>query len=154
RGGSDARSTLAAPGNILSGTTRYPLPDGPGTALDPASIVAGAANRFDEARFADLLPNQERDSFFLDARHTFGRFDVWYQGWYSKRDFSERVAPALGQLRVPNTNAFYVAPAALGSPAFVTVEYRFLAEYANPVLRVSVSSHTYTSCAVLLPDSD
>jgi iron complex outermembrane receptor protein len=134
RGGSDARSTLAAPGNILSGTTRYPLPDGPGTALDPASIVAGAANRFDEARFADLLPNQERDSFFLDARHTFGRFDVWYQGWYSKRDFSERVAPALGQLRVPNTNAFYVAPAALGSPPFVTVEYRFLAEDSNPEL--------------------
>jgi iron complex outermembrane receptor protein len=134
RGGSDARPTLASPGNIIVGTTRYPLPAGPGTGLNPAQLTAGAGNRFDEGSFADLLPNQERDSFFLDARQEFGRLDVWYQGWLSEREFDERVAPASGQLRVPNTNAFFVAPAALGSPAFVNVEYRFLAEDADPRL--------------------
>lgn len=134
RGGSDARPTLASPGNIVVGTTRYPLPAGPGTGLDPAQLTAGTANRFDEGSFADLLPNQERDSFFLDARQEFGKLDLWYQGWLSERDFDERVAPASGQLRVPNTNAFFVAPAALGSPAFVNVEYRFLAEDADPRL--------------------
>lgn len=134
RGGTDARPTLASPGNIISGTTRYPLPAGPGIGLTPAQLSAGTANRFDEGAFADLLPNQERDSFFVDARQQFGRLDLWYQGWYSEREFDERVAPASGQLRVPNTNAFFVAPAALGSPAFVNVEYRFLAEDADPRL--------------------
>lgn len=135
RGGSDARPTLSSPGNIVVGTTRYPLPAGPGTGLTPAQLTAGTGNRFDEGAFADLLPNQERDSFFLDARQEFGRLDIWYQGWYSEREFDERVAPASGQLRVPNTNAYFVAPAALGSPAFVNVEYRFLAEDADPRLK-------------------
>ena len=89
-------------------------------------LVAGAPNRFDDTAFADLLPKQERDTFFLDARQEFGRWDAWYQGWYSDRDFEESVAPASGQLRVPNTNPYFVAPAALGTPAFVNVEYRFL----------------------------
>ncbi|WP_116809649.1 TonB-dependent receptor domain-containing protein [Steroidobacter cummioxidans] len=134
RGGSDARPTLASPGNIVVGTTRYPLPAGSGTGLNPAQLTAGTANRFDEGSFADLLPNQKRDSFFVDARQEFGKLDLWYQGWLSERDFDERVAPASGQLRVPNTNAYFVAPAALGSPAFVNVEYRFLAEDADPQL--------------------
>jgi iron complex outermembrane receptor protein len=134
RGGSDARSTLASPGNILAGTTRYPLPAGSGTGLSGSQITAGASNKFDDGTFPDLLPEQKRDGFFLDAYQTFGRFDAWYQGWYSRRKFDERVAPASGQLRVPNTNAFFVAPAALGNPAFVTVEYRFLAEDSDPRL--------------------
>jgi len=134
RGGSDARPLLASPGNIVVGTTRYPLPAGSGTGLDPSQLTPGIANRFDEGSFADLLPNQERDSFFLNARQEFGKLDIWYQGWLSEREFDERVAPASGQLRVPNTNAFFTAPAALGSPAFVNVEYRFLAEDANPRL--------------------
>jgi iron complex outermembrane receptor protein len=136
RGGSDARSFLASPGNIVSGTTRYALPAGNGIGIPPASLVASnPPNRFDEGNFPDLLPNQERDSFFLDARQEFGAFTLWYQGWASRRDFDERVAPASGsQLRVPNTNPYFVAPAALGSPAFVNVDYRFLAEDANPQL--------------------
>ncbi len=134
RGGSDARSTLASPGNIISGTTRYPLPPGNGAGLTPDQLTAGTANRFDEPAAADLLPQQERNTFFLDARQQFGQWDVWYQGWLSDRDFNENVAPASGQLRVPNTNPWFVAPAALGSPAFVNVEYRFLKEDADAKL--------------------
>ncbi len=135
RGGSDARSMLATPGNIVgAGGVRYPLPSGDGTGLAPASLIAGEPNRFDDGTFADLLPNQERDTFFLDARQEFGNFTAWYQGWYSTRDFDERVAPASGMLRVPNTNPYFVAPAALGNPAFVTVEYRFLGEDPDPRL--------------------
>ncbi len=134
RGGTDARPTLASPGNIVAGTTRYALPGGSGIGITPSQLTAGTPNRFDEGAFADLLPNQERDSFFVDARQSLGRWELWYQGWYSEREFDERVAPASGQLRVPNTNAYFVAPAALGSPAFVNVEYRFLAEDADPRL--------------------
>ena len=134
RGGSDARSTLASPGNIVSGTTRYALPAGNGIGLAPDDLTAGAPNRFDEHRAGDLLPKQKRNTFFVDARQQFGRWDAWYQGWLSDRDFEERVAPAAGQLRVPSTNPWFVAPADLGSPETVNVEYRFLAEDANPQL--------------------
>src|SRR5690606_3692129 len=112
---SDARSTLASPGNIVSGTTRYPLPSGNGVGLTPDDLTAGAPNRFDEHRAGDSLPKQKRNTFFVDARHQFGRWDAWYQGWLSDRDFDERVAPAAGQLRVPNTNPWFVAPADLRS---------------------------------------
>jgi iron complex outermembrane receptor protein len=134
RGGSDARSTLASPGNIISGTTRYPLPNTNGTGLAAGQITSGSPNLFDDGSFPDLLPDQKRDNFFLDARQAFGPFDAWFQGWYSRRKFNERVAPASGQLRVPNTNAFFVAPAALGNPASVNVEYRFTAEDSDPRL--------------------
>lgn len=134
RGGSDARSRLASPGNIVSGTTRYPLPPGDGVGLTPADLTAGAPNLYNDTWAGDLLPKQERNTFFVDARHQFGRWDAWYQGWFSDRDFEERVAPASGQLRVPNTNPWFVAPAELGSPATVNVEYRFVAEDANPEL--------------------
>lgn len=134
RGGSDARSNLASPGNIVSGTTRYPLPNTAGTGIAPSSLVAGAPNKFDDGAFPDLLPRQERDTAFLDARQDIGPVTLWYQGWMSRRDFDERVSPASGSLRVPNTNAYFVAPAALGNPAFVTVEYRFLAEDTDPRL--------------------
>ena len=133
RGGSDARSMLASPGNIVQGTTRYALPAGNGVGVTPGEITVGP-NRYDDARANDLLPNQERNTLFLDARQEFGGVDVWYQGWLSDRDFDETVAPASGQLRVPNTNPWFVAPTALGNPAFVNVEYRFLAEDANPQL--------------------
>src|SRR5690606_7975430 len=111
RGGSDARSRLASPGNIVSGTTRYPLPPGDGVGLTPADLNAGAPNLYDDTLAGDLLPKQERNTFFVDARHRFGRWDAWYQGWFSDRDFEERVAPASGQLRVPSTNPWFVAPA-------------------------------------------
>ncbi|HEY5809199.1 MAG TPA: TonB-dependent receptor [Povalibacter sp.] len=134
RNGSDARSTLASSGNIISGTTRYPLPAGNGIGLTPAQLTAGAPNRYDDTSAADLLPKQARNTFFLDGRQELGQWDLWYQGWFSDRDFEESVAPASGQLRVPNTNPWFVAPAALGTPAFVNVEYRFLNEDANPQL--------------------
>jgi iron complex outermembrane receptor protein len=134
RGGSDARSTLASSGNIVDGTTRYALPGGDGVGLTPGDLTAGAPNRYDDVAAADLLPKQERNTFFVDARHQFGEWDLWYQGWFSDRDFDERVAPASGQLRVPNTNPWFVAPAELGSPESVNVEYRFLNEDANPEL--------------------
>jgi iron complex outermembrane receptor protein len=136
RGGADQRSYFAAPGNIVVGAgtaaTRYALPAGNGMSIDPDSLTAGTANRFDEGTFADLLPNQERDTFFLDARQRIGNAELWYQGWMSRRDFDERVAPASGTLRVPSTNPYFVAPTALGSPASVSVEYRFMAEDPDP----------------------
>jgi iron complex outermembrane receptor protein len=145
RGGTDVRSFLSQPGNICSaaatcgaGATRYPLPNTNGVGLTPAGLPAGPGNRFDEGTFADLLPEQNRDTIFADIRQELGAFEFWYQGFYTRRQFEELVAPASGSLTVPNTNPWYVQPTGITMPGSgtprVTVEYRFLAEDPDPKL--------------------
>ena len=136
RGGSDARSNLAAPGNIVIGTGRYPLPPGSGVGIPPASLVVGPANRFDETSFAEILPDQERDSVLFNAYQNINEsLELYYEGFFTRHDFSERVAPASGSLRVPNTNPFFVVPAGVTpTPTAVTAEYRFLREDVDPRL--------------------
>lgn len=152
RGGSDARSFLAAPGNITlvptgattgvpgaacttagatsaTGTAncrRYALPAGNGVGVLPAQILLGG-NRFDEAAYADLLPEQDRDSAYLTLRHKFTEdIEFWYEGFYSFRRFEQRQPPASGNLTVPTTNPWYVRPAGVPAGGSINVEYRLL----------------------------
>jgi iron complex outermembrane receptor protein len=128
RGGTDARPFTAAPGNIVVNGVRYGLPAGPGTGLTWSQLSPNA-NRFDEAAYADLLPAQERDTVFLNVFQDINdRLQVWYEGFYTKRDFDLAQPPALFTLSVPNTNPWFVGPP--GATA-VTVEYR-LADDLDP----------------------
>lgn len=125
RGGTDARPFTAAPGNIVVSGVRYALPNTSGVGVSPAQLVAGTANRFDEAAFADLLPWQDRDSIFGTVRQDINdRLEVWYEGTYTRKKFDLQAPPALFSVSVPATNAFYVRPA--GTTAATTVEYRLL----------------------------
>ena len=128
RGGSDARPFTAAPGNIVIAGVRYALPNTNGVGVSPASLVAGTANRYDEAFAADLLPAQERDTILFNVHHKVDdRLELWYEGFYSRRKFDLAAPPALFSLAVPNTNPWFVAPAGVTpTPASETVEYRFL----------------------------
>lgn len=154
RGGSDARSFFASPGNItLNPTTgaacttagtanaagtatcrRYALPVTANGVVAPGAITASAGNRFDEAAYADLLPEQDRDSVYLTARHQVtDTIDVWYEGLYSYRSFEQMQPPASGNLTVPTTNAFFVRPAGVPVPVLpasqsINVEYRLLGD--------------------------
>lgn len=122
RGGSDARPFTASPGNIVVNGVRYGLPAGPGTGLTWANLSPNA-NRYDEAAYNDLLPAQERDTLFMNVfQDVNDRLQVWYEGFYTKRDFDLAQPPALFTLAVPNTNPWFVGPPGATS---VTVEYRF-----------------------------
>jgi iron complex outermembrane receptor protein len=125
-GGTDMRSTQAAPGNILLGQTRYPLPGGNGQGLNGSQLTAGTPNYFDQGRWGDLLPEQERHSVFVNAYQKLtDRLTLTYEGFYSQRKFWEQVAPPGSTLTVPNSNPFFVHPTNPGA-ASVPVEYRFV----------------------------
>ncbi|MCR5872496.1 TonB-dependent receptor [Sphingomonas sp. J344] len=125
-GGTDQRSTFAAPGNIIVSGVRYPLPNGNGRGLTSASLTAGSPNLFDAGRWGDILPEQERHSIFVSAYQDLtDRLTLTYEGFYSDRTFSERVQPPTATLTVPRANPFFVHPT---NPlaASVQVEYRFM----------------------------
>jgi len=125
-GGTDQRSTQAAPGNILIGSTRYPLPNGNGRGLTAGQLTAGTPNYFDQGIWGDLLPEQQRHSVFLSAfQEITDRLTITYEGFYSERKFHEQVQPPGSNLTVPRSNPFFVHPTNPAA-ASVTVEYRFL----------------------------
>jgi iron complex outermembrane receptor protein len=122
RGGTDARPFTAAPGNIVIGGVRYALPNSNGVGVTPGSLVAGTANRYDEAAYADLLPKQNRNTVLFNIRQNVDEnLEVWYEGFYTRRKYDLAAPPALFSLAVRNTNPWYVSPAGQTSE---TVEYR------------------------------
>jgi iron complex outermembrane receptor protein len=119
-GGADLRSTLASPGNIVVGNTRYALPD----------LTPGAPNLFDEGTNQDLLPEQKRHSAFVTlSQDITDSVEVYLDGLWSSRKFDVRVVPASARATVPNTNPFFVSPVPGATSA--SVEYRFVREDAN-----------------------
>jgi iron complex outermembrane receptor protein len=111
QGGRDFRASQCNPGNIVVGTTSYAIPAGgvtPGTA---SQLVPGTTNRCDNAQYQDLLPEQERDSAYLtfDGDVT-ESVSVFFDGFWSKRDFKNQVGDQAANLTVRNVNPFFVAP--------------------------------------------
>lgn len=127
-GGTDQRSTQAAPGNVLVGTTNYAIPAGQdGRGLTPAQLVAGAGNRYDAGAVGDYLPSQKRDTVYGNLFHRFNdRLEVFYEGLYSKRDYNQVVAPLGTNLTVPSTSPYFVRPAGAAPATSESVAYRFV----------------------------
>lgn len=127
-GGTDQRSTQAAPGNVLIGRSIYAIPAGQnGTGLNPSQLVSGSGNRYDAGTVGDFLPSQKRDTLYANAYHKVNeRLEVFYEGLYSQRDYSQRTAPLGANLNVPATSPYYVRPAGAPAGTGETVAYRFL----------------------------
>ena len=125
RGGSDYRSVRCAPGNINANGTTYAIPAGGITQATAGTLVAGTLNKCDDLVRQDLAPEQSYDSV-----NSTGRFDVtewlslFYDGFYSKRDFYRHSAYSNARLTVPSTNAFFVAPAGFTGSSY-TLDYNF-----------------------------
>jgi iron complex outermembrane receptor protein len=127
-GGTDQRSTQAAPGNVLVGTTNYAIPAGQdGRNLTPGQLVAGTGNRYDAGTVGDYLPSQKRDTVYGNLFHRFNdRLEVFYEGLYSKRDYNQVVAPLGTNLTVPSTSPYFVRPAGAAPATSESVAYRFV----------------------------
>ncbi len=131
-GGSDNRVTQCNPGNVVITPTggaaiTYPIPAG---AVTPATLVPGAANRCDNIKNLDLIPEQDHNTFAATLDHEFNdTFSVFGEGYFARRDYVRTVpSPALN-LTVPNTNAFYVRPATAPAGTSETVQYSFAKDY-------------------------
>jgi len=125
-GGTDFRVSQCAPGNVVVGGVSHAIP---ATGATPADLIAGTANKCDNIRNADILPAQKHYSvvstFNQDLTESVSvSADVYGADRQYSRVFP---APALN-LTVPNTNAFFVAPAGT-APTSETVQYSFANDY-------------------------
>lgn len=124
-GGRDYRIARCAPGNINANGTTYAIPPGGVTQATAGLLAAGTINRCDELTNQDLIPQQNYDSV-----NSTGRFDVtdwlsvFYDGFYSKREFYRKSGFSNARLTVPQTNAFFVRPAGFTGTSY-TLDYNF-----------------------------
>lgn len=147
RGGDDNRETRCNPGNILIGTQTYAIPAGGGQRPSPESLVPGTRNVCDMAN-TDIIPEQERHSAVLYVtQDVTDRFSISAEGIYSRKELeahfiAQGSASSLATLTVPNTNAFFVAPAGT-SPTRVSVEHSFFEDFG--LLSADGESETYSA---------
>ena len=124
-GGGDYRIARCAPGNINANGTTYAIPTGGVTQANAGSLAAGTINRCDELANQDLMPEQNYDSVNSTGRFEFNDWlSVFYDGFYSKRNFYRQSAYSNARLTVPQTNAFFVRPADFTGTSY-TLDYNF-----------------------------
>ncbi|QZH74262.1 MAG: TonB-dependent receptor [Erythrobacter sp.] len=127
-GGNDYRVNRCSPGTLLLGTVTYALP-AQYTQANAGAIQAGTANRCDALIGQDLIPEQSYDS--VNSTGTFEITDwleVFYDGFYSKRNFRRINSQPSARLTVPETNAFFVRP-----PGFTGTSYQIDYSFAGDV---------------------
>ncbi|GGF59215.1 TonB-dependent receptor plug domain-containing protein [Alteromonas lipolytica] len=110
QGGGDYRVTSCSPGNLYLGGETYAIPAGGATA---DNLVAGTLNRCDIAtNYTDLLPELE----FLSGVITYNQditdnLSFFTDVLMTRRDGQRDRTPNGSTFAVPETNAFFVAPA-------------------------------------------
>jgi iron complex outermembrane receptor protein len=146
-GGSDNRVTQCAPGNVVIGAgataITYPIPAG---AVTAATLVAGAANRCDNIKNLDLIPEQDHNTAAFTFDQSLGaRWNVFAEGYYANRDYVRTVPTPALNLTVPNTNAFYVRPAGAIAGTSETVQYSLVNDFGatNPLFRSAGFAETW-----------
>ena len=131
-GGTDHRSFLAHPGNILVLTSgayqpRYAIPPGQnGTGLTPASIVAGQVNLANPNAGMDLTPEQTRQGLYGSLNQSLGeRVQLAFDARFSRREFAFHGAPSTSTITVTPANPYFVSPT---GGASTVVGYSFFDE--------------------------
>jgi iron complex outermembrane recepter protein len=154
-GGADNRVTQCYPGNVVVGTTTYPIP---ASNVSAATLVAGTASRCDNIKYIDLIPEQDHKAAAFTYDQSFGdKFSVFGQGYWARREFVRINPTPAANLTVPSSNAFYIAPAGVtpplcaasaGAPAGArceTVQYSYANDFGpnNSIFAASGFAETY-----------
>jgi len=135
-GGGDYRTLQCNPGNIETGGLTYAIPKGGVTPANAAALVPGTANLCDIAKYQDILPRIERNTWALtlDQKIT-DWLSLYGDGVYARRTYRLAMTQATGPMQVPTTNPFFVAPPgatlspcspAPGAPLCEQVDYSFI----------------------------
>ncbi len=135
RGGRNYDTPQCNPGNIVTGGTTYAIPAGGVTPATAGQLVSGTVNLCDTAKYEDILPQVEHNDVALTFDQQIAEgISLYADATYAHRTFLHRTAQASGNLQVPSTNAYFVAPpgAALtpcspapGAPECEQVDYWF-----------------------------
>ncbi len=123
--GGDYRTTLCDPGTIVIGGVSYAIPPGGVTPANVGTLTPGTSNLCENIVDQDLLPEQEYTglSFTSNLKIT-DSTEIFFDGFYSIREFERASGFHSGALTVPNTNAFWVDPSGTNPPR-ATVNYSF-----------------------------
>ena len=131
-GGTDHRSFLAHPGNILVLTggayqPRYAIPRGQnGTGLTPASFLPGQVNLANPNAGMDLTPEQTRQGLYGSLNQSLGeRVELAFDARFSRREFSFHGAPSTSTITVTSANPYFVSPTGAAS---TVIGYSFFDE--------------------------
>jgi iron complex outermembrane receptor protein len=109
-GGPDYRPNQCSPGTLIYGGKNYALP-AQLTSANAGSLQANTQNLCDPQASQDLFPQQVYDS--VNATATLEIVDdveLLFDGYYNKRDFVRMPGVITQTFKVPETNAFFVAP--------------------------------------------
>lgn len=145
-GGTDHRSFLSSPGNILtfdpstfSFGVGWAIPPGQdGTALTPGDFLAGQTNYGDILGGADLLPEQDRLSLYAHLNFAVtNRIEFQAEARYSERAFAFRNTAPVTAITVTAGNPYFVSPNGSASHFLV---YSFLNELGST--RISGASES------------
>lgn len=139
--GGDFRSTQCAPGTVIIGSQRYPIPAGGVTPATASQLVPGATHRCDNLKVQDLIPQQERNSlaFNLNHRITPG-VELFADGFATRREYRFEPGYLESNLTVPSSNPFYVRPPGAPAGTSVTVAHSF----ANDLPVNTAAGHSET----------
>lgn len=110
-GGPDYRINACSPGTLVYGGQTYALPDSLTTA-NVANLTAGTQNLCEAQAGQDLFPEQKYNSLSSTATYEItDNIALLFDGYYSKREFVRTPGAITSTLAVPETNAFFIAPA-------------------------------------------
>ncbi|HWU03956.1 MAG TPA: TonB-dependent receptor [Novosphingobium sp.] len=128
-GGKNYSVTKCNPGTITAGGTTYAIPAGGLT--NASQLVAGTTNTCNDIQGQDLIPRQRYDSVNMTGNFEVNDWiELFVDGFYSYRSFARLPGAISGTLTVPNTNAFYVAPAGFTGSSY-TLGYNYGKDVAN-----------------------
>lgn len=139
-GGSDRRLNYANPGNLVAYNaalggyvSAYAIPEGQdGRTLRPSDFLAGQTNRSNQRQGMNVLPRQERHSFYLTGHQDLGsRLTLSADARWGRREWETVSAPIVTLITATPANPFFVSPTGAASHL---IAYSFLDELPNPVL--------------------
>lgn len=145
-GGDNFDFTAGTPGTITDGTRFWPLPRVQSkTPIDPASLIPGSPNLFDQYKGTDITPRERRWSAFVKEDFSIaGGADLFVQGLFARREVAGTAASSFGlDLLVPRTNPFYVNPA--GGPGPVEVLTGTSAYFGTPEADNNVNTGNFAT---------
>lgn len=139
-GGSNFDLPYGNPGTLIADGQTYALPRNQnGSAINPASLVAGTQNFTDQWQGAWVLPEERRVNLLTSLHQELDHgYAVFLNAMVSDRAVTSHAAAYSPTLTVTNANPFYINPA--GGTAPVAVLYSFGRDFGN----VTTDAHDRT----------
>jgi iron complex outermembrane recepter protein len=121
-GGTNFDTLYGSPGTIIAGNRSWAIPKGQnGMSLAAADLTSGTSNLYDQYAGTDVTAGEKRWSVFAKQnQHLTADGSLHFEGLFTRRDVTFTPVSSFPLLlSVPESNPFYVNPAAAPGPVTV-----------------------------------